>query len=105
MPLKSVSLRGDSKLEAAATTPNAHILKPAAGDHVSKIQRAVLQLDAATIDREELSTATYGDSTADAVLAYKTKREIINKAYQPEADNITGVMTMASLDKELLGKE
>lgn len=105
MPLKSASLRGDSKLESAATTPNAHILKPAAGDHVSKIQRAVLQLDDATIDRQELSTATYGDSTADAVLAYKTKREVINKTYQQDADNITGVMTMASLDKELLGKE
>lgn len=72
---------------------------------MSKIQRAVIQLDDAAIDRDELSTATYGDSTANAVLGYKKKRNIINRSYQNDADNITGVMTMASLDKELVAKE
>lgn len=105
MPLSSESLRGDQKLEMAAISNPAHVVKRASGDHVSKIQRAIMQLDNATIERAELSSATYGDSTADAVLSYKQKRSIINRTYQPVADNITGIMTMAALDKELLVKE
>jgi hypothetical protein len=38
----------------------------------------------------------YGKQTADAVLAYKKKRGIINRGYQASADNIVGKMTMAS---------
>ncbi|MCY2978476.1 MAG: hypothetical protein NTU79_07405 [Planctomycetota bacterium] len=44
-------------------------------------------------------------NTAAAVLAYKTKRKIINRDYQMTADNIVGKMTMASLDREMLGRK
>ena len=47
----------------------------------------------------------YGPSTADVVLAYKRKRNIINYSYQTTADNIVGKMTMAALDKEMLARE
>jgi hypothetical protein len=39
------------------------------------------------------------------VLSYKKKRSIINPAYQTQADNIVGKMTIASLDKEILQRE
>jgi hypothetical protein len=38
-------------------------------------------------------------------LAYKTKRKIVNRAYQSQADNIVGKMTIRSLDDELLKLE
>jgi hypothetical protein len=43
----------------------------------------------------------YGTQTANAVLAYKRKRNIINYSYQTQADNIVGKMTITSLDKGL----
>jgi hypothetical protein len=62
-------------------------------------------LDAAVIADSELDSLTYGDSTARAVLAYKRKRNIVNRSYQTQADNIVGKMTMASLDGEMVKKE
>ena len=107
MSLQSESFHGDRKLEAAAVFDRAHILTGAEGDHVSKIQGALMQLDGAAIDPEELGAAKYDSSTANAVLAYKQnqKRNIVNRSYQTQADNIVGKMTMASLDKEILAKE
>src|SRR5262249_41620950 len=105
MSLQSKLFRGDPKLEAAATTPAAHIVPGAAGEHVAKIQQAVLALDGAGIDAGELGSQSYGPSTANAVLAYKKKRDIINRSYQNQADNIVGIMTMAALDKEMLQRE
>jgi hypothetical protein len=105
MSLKSESFRGDPNLEAAAVSNPAHILKGARGDHVSKIQRALMQLDGIAIDLGELVDAQYGQSTENAVLAYKQKRDIVNHSYQEKADNITGKMTMAFLDKEIFAKE
>ena len=64
-----------------------------------------MQLDLVTIAQDELTDALYGISTAHAVLAYKQKRQIINRNYQKDADDITGRMTVASLDKELFAKE
>jgi peptidoglycan hydrolase-like protein with peptidoglycan-binding domain len=105
MTLQSQSFSGDPKLEAAAVSDPSHILTGAEGDHVSKIQRALMQLDGAVINPGELGAAQYGPSTADAVLAFKQKRNIINHSYQTQADNIVGKMTMVSLDKEILAKE
>src|SRR5690242_12674966 len=73
MALQSESFRGDPKLEAAAVSNPAHILKtqpPSTGIHVSKIQRALMQLDGAQIDKNELDLGSYDNSTANAVLRY-----------------------------------
>ena len=58
---------------------------------------SVIILDAANISDDELQRQFYGDSTADAVLVYKRKRSIINRAYQTTADNIVG-KTVADKD-------
>jgi hypothetical protein len=101
MALQSQLFQGDSKLEAAAVSDPAHIVPGARGDHVRKIQLALIQLDGASI----FPDGVYGPTTAAAVLAYKQKRNIINRSYQTTADNIVGKMTMAALDKEMLGEE
>jgi hypothetical protein len=101
MSLQSKLFRGDPKLEAAAVSNPAHIVPGAVGPHVAKIQQALIQLDGATIAGNELAASSYGPSTADAVLSYKKKRDIINRSYQSQADNIVGVMTMAALDREM----
>jgi peptidoglycan hydrolase-like protein with peptidoglycan-binding domain len=105
MSLQSQLFRGDPKLEAAAVSDPAHVVPGAVGDHVGKIQQALITLDGAVIDQLELIETRYGPSTASAVLAYKTKRGIINRAYQIKPDNIVGKMTMASLDSEMLNVE
>jgi hypothetical protein len=46
----------------------------------------------------ELEQSLYGPSTASAVLAYKQSRDIINRSYQTQADDIVGKMTMRALD-------
>jgi hypothetical protein len=97
MALQSQLLGGDALLEAAAVSDLAHIVPGARGEHVRKIQLALIQLDGAPIDAD----GSYGPATAAAVLAYKQKRNIINFSYQSQADNIVGKMTLASLDKEL----
>lgn len=101
MALKSGLFRGDPKLEAAAISDPAHITPGASGPHVSKIQLALIQLDAARIKAD----GAYGPATAAAVLAYKQKRNIINRSYQSKADNIVGRMTITALDAEVLERE
>lgn len=99
--LQSQLFRSDAKLEAAAVSDGAHIVPGAAGPHVRKIQLALNLLDGAAIVPDSI----YGPATAAAVLAYKQKRNIINRRYQMKADNIVGRMTIAALDAEMLGTE
>lgn len=101
MALQSQLFRNDPKLEAAAVSDQAHIVPGASGEHVRKIQLALIQLDQAAIAPD----GSYGPATAAAVLAYKKQRSIINRAYQTQADNIVGRMTIDRLDKELLAAE
>lgn len=101
MTLQSQLFRGDSQLEAAAVSDPAHILQGARGEHVHKIQLALIQLDRAAIAAD----GSYGPATASAVLAYKRKRNIVNRAYQTQPDNIVGKMTIDRLDKEMLAAE
>jgi peptidoglycan hydrolase-like protein with peptidoglycan-binding domain len=101
LALISRLFRSDSKLEACAVSDQAHILQGAAGEHVSKIQAALLIVNGSRIDSKELTVKLYGASTAAAVLAYKRKRRIINLAYQTQADGIVGKMTIAALDREI----
>jgi hypothetical protein len=101
LALQSQFFRDDPKLEAAAVSDPAHILSGASGEHVRKIQLALNFLDGANI----VPDGVYGPATAAAVLAYKQKRNIINRSYQTTADNIVGKMTMAALDAEMLAQE
>ena len=105
MSLRSRFFSGDTKLEAAASSNPAHIVPGDIGHHVAKIQQALRLLDGDAIDSAELSAERYGPSTARAVLSYKTKHSIINRAYQTQPDNIVGIMTMASLDDGMVGIE
>lgn len=105
MGLQSKLFRGDSKLEAAAASHAAHIVPGAVGEHVSKIQQALTELDGAIIAQNELTTRSYGASTGNAVLSYKKNRDIINRSYQTQADDIVGIMTIASLDREMSRNE
>ncbi len=108
MSLISKSLRSDQRLQAAATSDPSHILKNARGDHVSKIQRALLQLfESADITRTELSETHFGETTEKTVKAFKSQKgkEIINHSYQISPDAIVGKMTLAELDKQIASKE
>jgi hypothetical protein len=99
--LQSKLFRGDKALEKCLVQDSAHVVPGASGPHVAKIQRALAILDGALMEAGELSAATYGPSTAAAVLQYKRARSIINRSYQQQADNIVGKMTIASLDRGL----
>lgn len=101
MALLSQLFRNDPQLEAAAVLDSAHIVPGARGEHVRKIQMALIQLDAVFLAAD----GVYGPATASAVLAYKTSRDIVNRSYQTQADNIVGKMTIDRLDKEMLAAE
>jgi hypothetical protein len=104
MALKSKVFAGDKKLEAALVSDSAHVAPGASGPHVAKIQRALVELDRVSISVNEIANRLYGPSTADAVLAFKTKRNIVNRAYQSKADNIVGKMTIAALDAAMFSR-
>jgi peptidoglycan hydrolase-like protein with peptidoglycan-binding domain len=101
MALNSQLFRGDARLEAAAVSNPAHIAPGARGEHVRKIQRALNLLENAGLEPD----GTYGQATADAVLAYKEERGIINQSYETQADNIVGIMTMTALDADMAANE
>jgi peptidoglycan hydrolase-like protein with peptidoglycan-binding domain len=105
MLLKSNLFAGDARLEACAASHPAHVMPGATGPHVRKIQEAIITLDGAVIDQAELDASHYGPSTASAVLAYKSKRDIVNPSYQSQADNIVGIMTIKALDAELVAHQ
>lgn len=105
MPLQSQLFRDDSALQACLVKDSAHVVKGARGAHVERIQTALCILEGALIDPDELTASVYGPSTAGVVLAYKKKRDIINRSYQQRADDIVGKMTIASLDRELATAE
>ena len=101
MALQSRLFAGDPKLEAVAVSDPAHIQQGATGEHVRKIQVALTRLDAAIIATD----GQFGPATAAAVLAFKRKRDIVNRSYQSQADSIVGRMTMAALDREMADAE
>jgi hypothetical protein len=93
--------KGDAKLAACQVNDAAHLTIGTRGEHVAKVQFALFALDSSAIDTTEVRLQTYGRSTAKAVLAYKTKRRIINTAYQNTPDNIVGKMTITRLDRDM----
>jgi hypothetical protein len=54
------------------------------------------------VSEPEYFTCIFGPATARAVLAYKAKRNIVNRAYQAQPDSIVGKMTMARLDQGMI---
>ncbi len=105
MVLKSHLFRDDAKLNACLVLDASHVTHGALGEHVGKIQVALMDLDGLTISRADLDAKRYGTSTAAAVLAYKKKRKIINPAYQSHEDDIVGKMTIASLDRDMIARQ
>ncbi|MGA2410559.1 MAG: hypothetical protein ABSG46_09260 [Candidatus Binataceae bacterium] len=103
--LRSQLFMGDPRLEACLINDSAHVIQGTAGDYVSKIQAALCWIDCLNIDAGEITAKAYGPSTAAAVLSFKTKRNIINRSYETQADNIVGKMTIAALDNEMAGLE
>lgn len=99
-------LFADSReLAAAQVDDRAHVVPGAVGPHVGKIQAALEILDDAEIALGEWLGLVYGPTTTAAVLAYKRKRHIINRAYQQTADNIVGKMTITQMDKEMVSAQ
>jgi hypothetical protein len=84
---------------------SAHVTLNTTGDFVSKIQEALVILDGAAFTGNDVEAQRYGQATADAVLEYKTTRQIINTAYQTVPDNIVGIMTIKRMDKEMVDLE
>jgi hypothetical protein len=76
-----------------------------AGDFVRRIQVALMRIDGLRIDAGELAGKRYGLSPAATVLQIKQDRDIVNRAYQMQADDIVGKMTIAALDEEMLELE
>src|SRR5437868_6517595 len=105
MPLRSLMLKDDAALQKCLVSDPAHVIPGAAGPHVSKIQKVLMLADRARIAENELRARAYGTTTANAVLAYKRARGIINRAYQTVPDNIVGKMTIERLDKDMLDLE
>jgi hypothetical protein len=98
-------LSPDSRLQQCEINDSAHVKLGDTGDFVRRIQQALLRIEFPNIDASELESGGYGVSTAAAVLAYKEKRDIVNRTYQTKADDIVGKMTIKSLDAEMLGLE
>jgi hypothetical protein len=99
--LRSNLFKGSRALAACEINDAAHFAVGKRGDDVGLIQMALFAIDSLKIDRHELLSKTYGDSTAAAVLAFKTKRKIINYSYQNKPDDIVGKMTITALDGEM----
>jgi len=94
----------DPRLEGCLVDDAKHILQPAVGDHVKKIQTALNALSAGS-GRENFNLKVdgkYGPKTAAAVQAYKSapQRRILGPG-QTKPDNIVGKRTIKSLDDEM----
>lgn len=75
------------------------------GEHVELIQIALTQIKEKNpvlgIPEFEVN-GKYDTATANAILKYKQKRDIVNRSYQNQADNKVGKMTIRRLDDEML---
>lgn len=103
--LRSQLFSGDARLRACETQDSAHILEGEAGSYVGLIQAALAAVDGAEIDAGERAASRYGRSTSAAVLKYKTRRQIVNHAYENSADAIVGKMTIVRLDADVVDLE
>ncbi|MBL8727924.1 MAG: hypothetical protein JNM25_05805 [Planctomycetes bacterium] len=76
------------------------------GEHVTRIQLALLTILPNVQFGTEAVRAEYGPNTAAAVLRFKRERNILNTAlHQTTPDNVVGKKTIAALDAEMLKKQ
>lgn len=76
------------------------------GEHVTRIQLALLAIMRNAQFGTEASRAEYGPATAATVLQFKRERNILNTAlHQTVPDNVVGKKTIAALDAEMLKKQ
>jgi peptidoglycan hydrolase-like protein with peptidoglycan-binding domain len=101
MPLVSNQFKDNNALQQCLVSDPHHVALGAQGEHVARIQQALIMLGAAVIPASEIAAERYGPRTASAVLAYKTKRKIINQTYQSTPDDIVGKKTIERLDLEM----
>jgi peptidoglycan hydrolase-like protein with peptidoglycan-binding domain len=100
--MRSRLFRGNAALDACLAQDSAHVTPGSVGEHVQLIQRALVYLGDKTIAGNEYRSGTYGPTTAAAVLRFKQRRQIINRAYQSQPDNIVGKMTIQKLDDDMM---
>ena len=105
MPLISNLFKDNQRLQACLVSDPAHVTPESTGEHVRLIQFALLDIEDAPIAQTELDAQRYGPTTAAAVLAFKKKRNIINRAYQSSPDNVVGKMTINALDKAMYERQ
>jgi peptidoglycan hydrolase-like protein with peptidoglycan-binding domain len=105
MALFSRLFKGNEKLICCQLKDADHITPGSVGFHVRLIQTALVNLGFGRIHGREFIDGRYGSTTADAVLRYKTSRQIINFSYQQKPDNIVGKMTISRLDHDLLASQ
>ena len=99
--LTSKLFKDDPKLEPCLVSDPAHVTPGSRGPHVGKIQFALTVMGLGVINADEIAQQFYGQSTANAVLGYKRRKNIVNTSYQKTADNIVGKMTIKQLDKDM----
>lgn len=105
MSLQSGFFRGNARLQKCLVSDPDHVTIGSRGAHVTLLQSALSFLEGLNIADQEQTDQLYGPSTANAVLSFKTKRNIVNRAYQTKPDSIVGRMTMQSLDTEMRAPE
>ncbi|OJU46921.1 MAG: hypothetical protein BGN99_19175 [Alphaproteobacteria bacterium 65-37] len=98
MPLRSELFSDSRELQACLVSDASHVVPGARGDHVARIQSALVRLRVLEADDARAEAGHYGPRTTEAVLTYKRAFKIINRSYQNSADNVVGRMTIASLD-------
>lgn len=110
MPLRSKHFTQparNNRLEQCLVSDPAHVTRGSSGDHVVLIQEALNKLR--RLPNGEgfrlAVTGTYDAPTADAVLTYKERRDIVARPRQGKADNVVGKMTIAALDDDMLSVE
>jgi peptidoglycan hydrolase-like protein with peptidoglycan-binding domain len=102
MALLSRLFRDNRELSKCQYDDSAHVTLGARGHHVRLIQTALVNLGYGRINGVEFLDGRYGATTANAVLRYKTARNIVNLSYQRTPDNIVGKLTVSRLDQDLL---
>ena len=105
MPLQSELFKNDPRLQRCLIHDPSHVKRGASGDFVHRIQVALTLLDGLEFDSAEILSNRYGRSTAAAVLKFKQKRNIVNRSYQSQPDDIVGKITIAALDGEMVQLE